>query len=100
MCWNIQETRLRTVCCRRPVFATPERGAEIDRLAHQQPTLWIVGRASSLGIDTRKHVLLDKGFGVNELDRIRGALEQPQIPVACWMHQTLDGASVALHIDQ
>src|SRR4030095_7769564 len=94
---DVQETCLRTVCRWRPVFATPERGAEIDRLAHKQPTLWIVGRAPRLGINTRKHVLFDKRFGINELDRISGALEQPQITVACGIHQTLDGAPITLH---
>ena len=74
---NVQEARLRTVRRRWPVFAPPERGAKIDRLAHGQPTFWIVGRASGFWDRTRKHILFDKGFGVNKLDRISGALEQP-----------------------
>src|SRR5438876_9851453 len=54
---DVQESGLRVVRCRWPVFATPEGRAEGHGLAPGWLALWIVGGASGLRINARERVL-------------------------------------------
>src|SRR6266545_5621955 len=70
VCRDIQESCLRVVRCRWPVFATPEGRAEGHGLAAGRLALWIVGGASGLRINARERILFHEGLGIDELDGV------------------------------
>ena len=97
---DVDQLRFRVVRGRWPVLPAPQRRAEGHQLAPTGLPLVDVRGPAGSGIDALERVLSDVRLGGDERDLVPASLEQPQVSVASWMHQSLDRPPVPLHIDE
>jgi len=97
--WDIEQTRLRAVGHRRPIFAAPQRRAELGVLPGPRLARGVDLGPAGLRVELHEHVLLYEGLAVDEIDLVGGALKHPQIAVTGGVDQTLHCLAVALIID-
>src|SRR5262249_49078833 len=98
--WDIEELRLVTVRGRKPIDATPQRGAELHQLAVDRSVGRIRARPAGLRVDAGKHVLVDEGLGPEKLDVVVGLLQQPEVAVARRVNERVDGLALIWQIDK
>src|SRR5262249_37183095 len=96
ICGDVYHAGLRAECDGRPVLAAVQVGAEVCALACTRFLGFVDFRPSGHRIEADVDILIDIRLAVDELDRaLRGALEKPEISVACDVDESLYGAAVA-----
>src|SRR6516225_11455159 len=97
---DVEQPGLWAVGWRRPVFAAPQRRAELGLFTGPRLTRRVDIWSAGLGIEALEHVLLYDWLTVDEVDLVGSAFEHPQIAVAGHVDQTLHGPAVVLVIDK
>ena len=96
---NVEQARLRAVGDRRPILAAPQARAELGGLVGAGLARLIDIRPPGLGIEALEDVLTHVGLADDEVDLVVGALELPEVTVACDVDETLHGSSVSLVVE-
>src|SRR5215469_8056693 len=96
---NVEQARLRAVGDRRPILAAPQARAELGGLVGAGLACLIDIRPPGLGIETLEYVLAHVGLAGDEVDLVVGALELPEVTVACDVDEALHGSSISLVVE-